>query len=91
MDIEEVKEDSSLYAIAKLFLNTLWGYFCKNPDEHQQTNIFTQNGKFQQWVNGLPLGDRIGEFTNELQPVEHPKGSGEKKRFANGLELRQSY
>ena len=51
LDIEEVKEDPSLYAVAKLFLNTLWGYFCKNPDEHQQTNVFTQNGKFQQWVN----------------------------------------
>ena len=46
-----MKEDHSLYALAKLFLNTLWGYFCKNPEEHQQTNIFIPNGKFQQWVN----------------------------------------
>ena len=38
---------------------------------------------------GLPLGGRIGEFTNVLQPVEHPKGSGIKKeiycaRFVSG-------
>ena len=168
LDMTEIKEDPSLYAIAKLFLNTLWGYFCKNPDEQQQTEIFTENGKFQQWVNddtkekknfcilddnailtthkmrkefkrtdckgsiihgafttawarihlakegllklrrrvlyfdtdsviyvkkknesGLPLGVKIGEFTNEVEPMEHPKGSGVKKpvycsRFVSG-------
>ena len=30
---------------------------------------------------GLPLGGKIGEFTNELQPIEHPKGSGKMKEI----------
>ena len=51
LDHHCIKEDKTKYAVAKLFLNTLWGYFCKNPEGKTQTEIFTKPGKFRKWLN----------------------------------------
>lgn len=51
LDPEEMQNDKAMYGVAKLFLNTLWGYFSKYPLKGKQTNFITQPGALRKWLN----------------------------------------
>lgn len=58
LDPYKMLEDKSLYNVAKLFLNTLWGYFGKYPLKLKQTGIVTEAGPFRTWVNDPSFVDK---------------------------------
>lgn len=58
LDKDKIKKDASMYQLAKLFLNTLWGYFCKNPHEQQQSNVVTDPSAFRRWLNDAALTNK---------------------------------
>ena len=58
LDKDKIKKDASMYQLAKLFLNTLWGYFCKNPHAQQQSNVVTDPAAFRRWLNDAALTNK---------------------------------
>lgn len=51
LDPNEMRDDKAMYNVAKSFLNTLWGYFGKDPHKGKQNEFVTDAGKFSKWVN----------------------------------------
>ena len=51
LDPEKIERNKTLYMIAKLLLNSLWGGWCKNPFLKKQKSIIMKADKFHKWLN----------------------------------------
>lgn len=103
LDKEAVKKDATMYQLAKLFLNTLWGYFCKNPHAQPQTSVTTDPAKFKfkAWAaeggeiskagiinHDKPVIERFSVALGDRKPI---RGVGKKRKCTDEDENDSDY
>ena len=62
---DKIEENKTLYMIAKLLLNSLWGGWCKNPTKKKQKKIIMKAQEFHQWLNDDSIWDKNFQLVDE--------------------------
>ena len=65
LEIDKIKSNKTVYMIAKLLLNSLWGGWCKNPFKKKQKEITMSSAKFYQWLNDDSNEDKNFQFIHD--------------------------
>lgn len=80
LDPSKVKKDKSLYQVAKLFMNSLWGFLGKDPHKGKTTQIVTDAGTFRKWVNDASLIEKNFCLLNQNVLITQNKVRQEMKK-----------